>query len=64
MDIQDWVLDSFKNIKTAGLSQLEQQLLELITNKEIKIKLAITNFGCKSQSRNCTQKYGRLFNDF
>ncbi|KAL4090872.1 hypothetical protein QTP88_025634 [Uroleucon formosanum] len=38
MDIPDWVLDPFSNVNTAESSQLEEQLLELTTNVEIKFK--------------------------
>lgn len=38
MDIPDWVLDPFSNVSTAESSQLEEQLLELTTNEEIKFK--------------------------
>ncbi|KAF0713483.1 SCAN domain-containing protein 3-like, partial [Aphis craccivora] len=38
MDIPDWVLDPFSNVNTAESSQLEEQLLELTTNEEIKFK--------------------------
>ena len=38
MVIPDWVLDPFSNVNTAGSSQLEEQLLELTTNEELKIK--------------------------
>lgn len=37
MDIPDWVLDPFSNVNTAGSSQLEE-LTELTTNEELKIK--------------------------
>lgn len=62
MDVPDRVLDPFSNVNTAESSQLEEQLLELTTNEEIKF--IFKNFGCKSQSWNCTLVYGRLFNDF
>ncbi|KFM67243.1 SCAN domain-containing protein 3, partial [Stegodyphus mimosarum] len=38
MDIPDWVLDPFSNVNTAGPSQLEEELIELTTNEELKIK--------------------------
>ncbi|CAG9790258.1 unnamed protein product [Diatraea saccharalis] len=38
MDIPDWVLDPFSNVNTAGSSQLEEELIELTTNEELKIK--------------------------
>ncbi|KFM62868.1 SCAN domain-containing protein 3, partial [Stegodyphus mimosarum] len=37
MDIPDWVLDPFSNVNTAGPSQLEEELIELTTNEELKI---------------------------
>ncbi|VVC31373.1 Hypothetical protein CINCED_3A015940 [Cinara cedri] len=50
MNLLDWVLDSLSNTNTAESSQLEQQLLELTKNEEIKLKFknGIKNFGCKS----------------
>ncbi|CAG9786987.1 unnamed protein product [Diatraea saccharalis] len=38
MDIPDWVLDPFSNVNTTGSSQLEEELIELTTNEELKIK--------------------------
>lgn len=38
LEIPDWVLDPFSNVNTAGSPQLEEELIELITNEEIKIK--------------------------
>ncbi|XP_014481742.1 PREDICTED: SCAN domain-containing protein 3-like [Dinoponera quadriceps] len=38
MDIPDWVLDPFSNVNTAGSFQLEEQLIKLTTNEELKIK--------------------------
>lgn len=38
MEIPDWVFDQFSNVNTVESSQLEEQILELITNEEIKIK--------------------------
>ena len=37
MGIPEWVLDPFSNVNTAGSSQLEE-LIELTTNEELKIK--------------------------
>ena len=34
LEIPDWVLDPFANINTAGSPQLEEELIELITNEE------------------------------
>jgi len=38
MDIPDWVIDPFSNVNTAESPQLEEQLLELTINEEIKFK--------------------------
>ncbi|XP_039309107.1 protein ZBED8-like [Solenopsis invicta] len=38
LEIPDWVLDPFSNVNTAGSSHLEEELIELTTNEEIKIK--------------------------
>lgn len=38
LEIPDWVLDPFSNVNTAVSSQLEEELIELTTNEEIKIK--------------------------
>ena len=38
MVIPDWVLDPFSNVNTAESSQLEEELIELTTNEELKIK--------------------------
>ncbi|KAJ8734763.1 hypothetical protein PYW08_014013 [Mythimna loreyi] len=38
LEIPDWVLDPFSNVNTAMSPQLEEELIELTTNEEIKIK--------------------------
>lgn len=38
MHIPDWVLDPYSNVNTAGSSQLEEELIELTTNEELKYK--------------------------
>ena len=38
MGIPEWILDPFSNVNTAGSSQLEEELIELTTNEELKIK--------------------------
>lgn len=38
LEIPDWVLDPFSNVNIAISPQLEEELIELTTNEEIKIK--------------------------
>ncbi|CAH1102124.1 unnamed protein product [Psylliodes chrysocephalus] len=38
LSIIAWVLDPFSNVDTAGSSQLEEELIELTTNEELKNK--------------------------
>ena len=38
LEIPDWVLDPFSNVNTAISPHLEEELIELTTNEEIKIK--------------------------
>ncbi|GBP62116.1 hypothetical protein EVAR_46085_1 [Eumeta japonica] len=38
LEIPDWVLDPFSNVNIAMSPQLEEELIELTTNEEIKIK--------------------------
>lgn len=39
MNIQSWVSDSFENADTGESSNLEDELVELTTNEEFKVKI-------------------------
>ncbi|GBP21795.1 hypothetical protein EVAR_10974_1 [Eumeta japonica] len=65
LEIPDWVLDPFSNVNIAISFQSEEELIELTTSEEIKIKykMATNNFGYKSQFRS-TLDSGLSLNDF
>ncbi|VVC31917.1 Hypothetical protein CINCED_3A005983 [Cinara cedri] len=50
MDILKWVLDPFSNTETIDSAKLEEELIEVTTNKELKLN-AVTNLFTKKRQQ-------------